>query len=231
MKSFLSTKIIIVTIIWWWIILLSWCKATVTPTVGQFTWNIQTQNIQKIYVLGDSLSAWYQLPLEQSYPMVLEKILTQAWYKIKVINAWESWDTSAWLKERLERLTQDANTWDITLIVIWWNDWLQWLSTKNLRQNIKDIAMNLQQKWLKTIIWWMQIPTNLWNDYREAFRIVYIDVAQETNSPLIPFILSWVGWIPELNLKDWIHPNATWQSIVANTVKEFLISNSIITIQ
>gem|GEM_PF-5416734 len=33
--------------------------------------------IPTIYMLGDSLTAGYQLPLDESYPMVVEDLLTQ----------------------------------------------------------------------------------------------------------------------------------------------------------
>lgn len=69
----------------------------------------------------------------------------------------------------------------------------------------------------------MQIPTNLGETYRTSFASVYPAVASETNSILIPFILSGVAGVPELNLRDGIHPNKTGQAIVAKTVFEVVI--------
>jgi acyl-CoA thioesterase-1 len=74
----------------------------------------------------------------------------------------------------------------------------------------------------------MQIPTNLGEDYRTAFAQVYPDVARETNSTLIPFILSGVAGIPELNLRDGIHPNTSGQAIIAKTVFDTLVDRSFI---
>jgi hypothetical protein len=95
------------------------------------TWNALS-GYHTLFVLWDSLSAWYQLPLEKSYPMLVEKKLLALWYRIKVINGWESGDTSAGLKERIARITADAHTGDIALVVIGGNDGLQWLDTDAL---------------------------------------------------------------------------------------------------
>lgn len=180
---------------------------------------------QQFFVLWDSLTAWYRLPIEDSYPAQLEQKLQSAWYEIKVVNSGESGDTSAWLKARLNRITADAATWDIALVVIWWNDWLQWLSIQDLQQNITDVVTTLKSLWLKVIIWWMQLPTNLWESYRKDFADVYPTVATQTNSILIPFILTGVAGIPELNLPDGIHPNSTWQSLIAQTIFDIFIAN------
>jgi len=199
-----------------------WSKQKINKEISD------TKNLQQIFVLGDSLTAWYRLWYEDSYPAILEQKLKNDWYDIKVINAWESGDTSAWLKSRLDRVMDGAKTWDIAIVVIWWNDWLQWLSTKDLRQNIIDIVNTLQSIWIKTIIGWMQIPTNLWESYRISFADTYPDVANQTNSILIPFILSGVAWVADLNLSDGIHPNATWQKIIAQTVFDIIIQNQVL---
>lgn len=203
------------------IVVLSWCtlpwKQDNTPVTTQ------TQVIeQRIFILWDSLSAGYQLAYEDSYPAQLEQLLQSQWYAIKVINGGESGDTSAWLKSRIDRITADAQSGDLALIVIGGNDGLQWLSTEDLKTNITETILLLQSRGITTILWWMQIPTNLWETYRSNFNAVYPAVASETNSLLIPFILSWVAGVPELNLYDGIHPNATGQTIIAKMVFDII---------
>jgi acyl-CoA thioesterase-1 len=186
------------------------------------------ERLQTIYVLWDSLSAGYRLALEQSYPMLVELKLLALWYKIKVINGWESGDTSAGLKERLAWITADASTWDIALVVIGANDGLQWLDTVTLVDNLKEIISSLQTRGIQTIVWGMLIPTNFGNKYREDFEAVFPDVAKATQSQIIPFILTGVAGNPELNLPDGIHPNETGQLIVAETVTQFLIQSNLL---
>lgn len=185
---------------------------------------------QTIYVLWDSISAGYQLPIEQSYPKVLERMLMDAWYRIRVINAGESGDTSDGLIDRLDWIMSDSMSGDLAIVVIGGNDGLRWLSTVALQDNLTQIIATIQARGVRTIVWGMQIPTNLWPEYTTAFAQVYPDVADATNSELIPFVLTGVGGIPELNLPDGIHPNTTWQIMVAQTVYDFLVDNELITI-
>lgn len=78
------------------------------------------------------------------------------------------------------------------------------------------------------VIGGMQIPTNLGEKYRSDFAAVYPSVARETQSQIIPFILSGVAGNPSLNLPDGIHPNETGQIIVADTVLDFLLQNNVL---
>ncbi len=225
----MSSKIsILICVLFVWFFV-SWCTSSPEEQPQSPVVTTEEQIIQqRIFVLWDSLSAWYQLAYEDSYPAQLETLLRNNWYNIKVINGGESGDTSAWLKSRIDRITADAQTWDIALIVIGWNDGLQWLSTEALKNNIIEIISSLQSRGIKTILWWMQIPTNLGESYRSSFSAVYPTVANDTKSILIPFILSWVAGIPELNLNDGIHPNTTGQSIVASTVLQTILQNNLI---
>jgi len=216
-----------------WITIMWWCGRTaVEPTIIPMP--VQSASTsstvrQNIYILWDSITAGYQLPIEQSYPSVLEVMLQDAWYDINVINAGESWDTSDGLIDRLDWIMSDSSSGDLAIIVIWGNDGLRWLSTTDLQDNIMSIVTTIQARGVRTIIWGMQIPANLWPNYTTAFAQVYPDVAQATDSDLIPFVLTGVWGIPELNLPDGIHPNMTWQRIVARTVYDFLLDSQLFT--
>lgn len=206
-------------------------KPTANNTDSDQTGAAQSGTIvqtQTIYVLWDSLSAGYRLPLDKAFSTLVEKQLLALWYKIKVINGGESGDTSAGLKERLARITADAHTGDIALVTIGANDGLQGLDVAKLQDNLKDIITSLQSRGIQTIVWGMLIPTNFGNNYRSDFATVFPTVAKETNSQIIPFILSWVAGNPELNLPDGIHPNETGQVIMADTVTQFLLESNLL---
>lgn len=193
-------------------------SVTPEPQVSQMT----------IYILGDSITAGYQLPIEESYPLVLQDMLSDAWYDVYVINAGESGDTSDGLIDRLDWIMADSSPADLAIVVIGGNDGLRWLSTVALQDNLTQIITTIQARDVRTIVWGMQIPTNLWPEYTTAFAQVYPDVAEATDSALIPFVLTGVGGVPELNLPDGIHPNMTWQIMVAQTVYDFLVENKLV---
>jgi acyl-CoA thioesterase-1 len=64
----------------------------------------------------------------------------------------------------------------------------------------------------------MEAPPNLGDDYTEAFRTVFEDVARANDAVLIPFLLEGVAGDPTLNQADGIHPTARGQRIIAETM-------------
>ena len=204
---------------WWW----------------QKTVDIATQDISesrefvKIFSLWDSLTAWYWLPLEDSYPSQLQEKLRSSWYTVDVINGWVSWNTSSELKARLDWVLTDARIWDIAILVIWWNDGLRWMSLEDLENNIKEIIDLLWARNMTVVLWGMQIPPNLWLRYTRDFEALYKKIADTTPWVyFIDFFLDGVAGVDSLNLPDGIHPTRAWYEIIAQNVHDFLISNNIL---
>ena len=215
--------------------LLSWCWNSShiwevnSPEIPNGT--ATKSNIQKIILtLGDSLTAWYNLDISESYPSQLHQKLINNWYNYKVINAGVSGDTSKNLLDRIE-LYNDIPA-DIYILAIGWNDWLRKLSTIELQKNIESIIHHLQNVNPdgKIILAWMQIPLNAWLEYAQEFSQLYRDIQE--NDPtinLFPFLLEWVATKKELNLSDSIHPNKQWYNIIAQNIFNFIDKNHLIT--
>lgn len=190
--------------------------------------NTETEvKTKTILALWDSLTAWYWVDFDLSYPSKLQSKLSENWYDYKVINAWISWDTSDWLRNRANLyLSQNP---EIVIIVIWWNDWLRWLSLENLKQNIIYISDLYLDLWSKVILWGMDIPANLWTRYRNDFINLYKEISNERKEIyFMPYFLEWVWWVVRLNLNDRIHPNPDWYDIVVNNLYKFLEKNNIL---
>ncbi len=186
--------------------------------------------IQTIHALGDSLTAGYQLPLQDSYPHQLEKKLKDEGYRVKVLNGWISWDTSEGLAKRVDRQLADAKKGDLAILVIWANDGLRGLPLDQLHDNFQEIIGKIKEKELNLIVWGMQIPTNNSPQYRAEFKSIYDDFCQENewNNAVscLDFFLDGVAWNPWLNLPDGIHPTKEGYAIIVENllplVKNFL---------
>lgn len=186
-------------------------------------------NLRNIFALGDSLTAWYGLDIDSSYPAQLEKKLQSAGYAYKVINAGISWNTSAELLARLEWTLTDAQAWDIVIFVIGGNDGLRGMSLEDMKENILSMISVAKEKELKVVLSWMQIPPNLWQRYASDFRQVYYDIAaQDSDIYFQEFFLEDVASVRKYNLSDGIHPNAEWYTIIVNNLFSFLVDKQII---
>ena len=76
---------------------------------------------------------------------------------------------------------------------------------------------------VRIVIVGMMVPPNLGPDYSNGFRNLFVELAEENQAELIPFLLEGVAGKPELNLSDGIHPTAEGHRIIADTVWETLL--------
>ncbi len=180
---------------------------------------------QIILALWDSLTAWYSVEESENYPSKLQKTLDDSWYNYEVINAWVSWDTSANVLSR-SSLYLEKNP-SIVILVVWGNDGLRGLSTQDLKQNILQIIDSFPKS--KIVLWWMDIPANLWIAYRNEFRNVYKEIGkQREDIYFLEYFLQGVAGKSELNISDMIHPNSEGYDIIVKNLFEFLEEEKVI---
>lgn len=180
-----------------------------------------------ILALWDSLTAWYGVWETENYPYKLWKKLEENWYKYDIINGWVSWDTSANLKSRASLYLEKKP--DIVILVIGWNDWLRWLPVEDMKQNILDIIDMYEKDWIKIVLWWMDIPANLWLSYKSSFKKVYKEIADEKDEIYFyEYFLEWVAWDRMLNTDDLIHPNWSGYDVIVTNLYTFLEDNKLL---
>lgn len=179
-----------------------------------------------ILALGDSLTAWYWLPISESYPSKLESLLQNNNYNYKVINAGVSGDTSKNLLDRAD-LYRDQNP-DIVLLVIGWNDGLRGQSIDTLKANIQSI-IDIYAGNTQIVLWWMEIPANFWLKYMRDFKQAYYDIVDANkNIYFLESFLKDVWWVASLNQADRIHPTSAWYDVIVWNLYEFLEDEDII---
>ena len=173
---------------------------------------------RKIVFLGDSLTAGYGLEEDQAYPALIQARMP-SW---TVANAGVSGDTSAGALRRVPWVLKAKP--DVVFIAIGANDGLRGQPVDQLEANLRRIIAQVRAAGATAVLAGMRMPVNYGEDYRTAFAAVYPRVAEETRTPLMPFILESVAMKPELNQTDGIHPNAAGQKLVAAAVLAFLAS-------
>ncbi len=160
-----------------------------------------------IVAFGDSLTAGYGLPLNESYPNQLEEILNNRGFDLKIINAGVSGETTKGNNERASFI-RDQNP-DMIIWGIGGNDALRALPVSELRNNMESTIKILQsgENAPKLLILKMQSPLNAGPNYKKEFDAVYKELSDKYKLPLVPFMTLSVFLNGDLMLQDRIHPN------------------------
>lgn len=172
---------------------------------------------QTLLVLGDSLSAGYQMPAEQSWPALLNQKWQQQGGKHQLINASISGETTQGALARLPALLKEHQP-DWVLIELGGNDGLRGQLPAQLKQNLAGMIDASQQAGAKVLLLGMQLPPNYGARYTRAFAAVYSELGKEKNVALVPFLLEGVGGKPELMQADRIHPAVGAQGLLLDNV-------------
>ena len=169
-----------------------------------------------IVVLGDSLTAGYGLPIEQSFPAQLETALRKRGHKVRVVNAGVSGDTAAAALRRLDwALSGDT---DAVILELGGNDALQGLPPEATKAALSDILKRLEAEGLPVLLAGMEAPRNLGKEYVSAFGAIYSDLAARHSVLLYPFFLKGAALNAGLMQKDGIHPNGKGVTVIVDNI-------------
>ncbi len=176
-----------------------------------------------ILILGDSLTAGYGLDPAQAYPAVLEEKIRDTGLEWQVINAGVSGDTSAGGLRRIGWLLR--RNVDILVLELGANDGLRGIQLDVTKGNLQQVIDRTRKAHpdVEIVIVGMMVPPNLGPDYSTQFRELFVELAEENQAELVPFLLEGVAGRPELNLPDGIHPTAEGHRIIADTVWKTLL--------
>ncbi len=176
---------------------------------------------QTLLVLGDSLSAGYQMPAEKSWPALLPPLLAQQAQPTTVINASISGDTSGNGLARLPNLLKQHKP-DFVLIELGANDGLRGFHPKILRNNLSQMITEIKKVRSQPLLMQIEVPPNYGKRYNELFRNTYPSLSEATNVPLLPFFLIDIIVKPELMMKDGLHPTVEAQPLIAQFMAKHL---------
>jgi acyl-CoA thioesterase-1 len=169
-----------------------------------------------IVALGDSLTAGFGVAREEAYPALLEARLAREGHDYRVINAGVSGDTTAGGLRRLDWVLRSAP--EVVIVALGANDGLRALPTATMRSNLTTIVERSRAAGAKVLLVGMRLPPNYGPQYTRAFERVFVEVAEATRVPLLPFLLEGVAGERRLNLADGIHPNAEGQRRIAEHI-------------
>lgn len=168
-----------------------------------------------IVALGDSLTAGYELPPGADFATQLEDALHADGLDVTVVNAGVSGDTTSGGLSRLDwSVGPEA---DAVIVALGGNDALRGLPPATTRKNLSAILDRLAERGLPVLFAGMLAPTNLGQEYGDAFRKVFETLGQR-DVVYYPFFLEGVAADPSLNLADGIHPTAQGVTVMVENI-------------
>lgn len=170
-----------------------------------------------VLVLGDSLSAAHNIPVESGWVHLLGDRLAKMEPGWTVVNASISGETSLSGRNRLPALLEKYHP-AVLVIELGANDGLRGLPLAQLRDNLSSMVVAGQQARAKVLLLGIELPVNYGPQYRDGLRTVYADVAKDRKAALLPFLLDGVALKPEMMQDDGLHPVASAQPAVLDNV-------------
>lgn len=159
-----------------------------------------------IVALGDSLTAGYQLPPGDAFPVKLQAALKARGLDVTVENAGVSGDTSTGGLERLDWAVGDGV--DAVILELGANDALRGIDPAVTRRNLDEILTRLKARGIAVLLTGMLAPPNMGPQFAAAFNPIFPDLAAKHGVLFDAFFLEGVAAEPSLNLADGMHPNA-----------------------
>jgi acyl-CoA thioesterase-1 len=170
-----------------------------------------------VLVVGDSLSAEYGITRGTGWVPLLEQKLKAEKIPASVVNASVSGETTIGGRTRLPTLL-DQHKPDVVVIELGANDGLRGLPVASAEGNLRAMVKMAQQKNARVLLVGMRMPPNYGRAYTESFFNMFKKIAQETRSPLVPFMLEGVAEKPALFQADRLHPTSNAQPIILNNI-------------
>ena len=177
----------------------------------------QAATPNSILVLGDSLSAAHNIPVESGWVALLDARLRKMVPMWTAVNASISGETSLSGRNRLPGLLQKVHP-SVLVLELGANDGLRGLPLPLLRDNLVAMIDSAQQAKVRVLLVGIELPVNYGPQYRDGLRAVYADLARTKHTALVPFLLDGVALDPALMQEDGLHPVASAEPKVLETV-------------
>ena len=178
-----------------------------------------------LLILGDSLSAGYQMPIEKAWPSLLPNVMNQKGKPLHIINGSISGDTTGNGLARLPELLKQHQP-HYVLIELGANDGLRGFPPKLITSNLTTIIDAVKAAQATPLLMQIHILPNYGKRYTQAFSNLYPNLAKAQQVTLIPFFLEPIlRDNPQWIMPDGLHPNVEAQAWIAEFVSKQLINH------
>lgn len=163
-----------------------------------------------LLVMGDSLSAAYNLPAEQGWVALTAKRMKTTHPDWTVANASISGETTSGGLSRMPAALKQHKP-KLVIIELGANDALRGLPLELSRRNLQSMIRQSKAAGAKVLLIGMQMPPNYGKAYTDGFVNNYRDLAKQEKTALLPFLLQPIALDRSYFLPDQVHPNPKGQ--------------------
>ncbi|MCH8177935.1 MAG: arylesterase [Proteobacteria bacterium] len=175
-------------------------------------------SVPRILIIGDSLSAAYNIPVEQSWPEIFSSNIRSSYPHASVINASISGETTYGGLQRLDKLL-DKHEPTHLIIELGGNDGLRGLNFKQTTENLNQMVGQALDQNISVVLIGVRMPPNLGIIYNQRFQQIFESVSLKYDVVYLPKFLEGVAaGDASLMQADGIHPTAKAQPILADKV-------------
>lgn len=174
-----------------------------------------------LLVMGDSLSAAYNLRQEAGWVSLLENKLSTSNPDIKIVNASVSGETTQGGLSRFTQLLAEHKP-DCIILELGANDALRGYPLKKTTSNLETMIEQAQKAKAKVLLIGNRIPQNYGKRYTDMFFTLYENIANKYNVAYLPFMLENVALDKALMQDDGLHPNKEGQPLILQNIWPYL---------
>ncbi|MBB3225456.1 acyl-CoA thioesterase-1 [Luteibacter sp. Sphag1AF] len=189
------------------LLLVLWCTSAIAAAPSP----------RNVLVLGDSLSAAHNIPVEAGWVHLLEARTSKMVPPWTLVNASISGETSLSGRNRIAGLLEKYKP-GVVVIELGANDGLRGLSLTQFADNLDTMISASRKAGAKVLLLGIELPVNYGPQYRDGLRKVYADAAARHQATLLPFLLDGVATNPAVMQEDGLHPTAQGEPRVAENV-------------
>jgi acyl-CoA thioesterase-1 len=173
-----------------------------------------------ILVLGDSLSAAHNIPVDKGWVHLFSSNIRSSFAQTSVINASISGETTFGGLQRLPGLLGDHQPSHL-IIELGGNDGLQGLGFAQSTDNLRQMVVLAEARGITVLLIGVRMPPNFGAAYNARFQQVFEKVADEFTIHYLPRFLEGVAaGDAALMQADGIHPTVVAQPLLAQKVEQ-----------
>ncbi len=172
----------------------------------------------RVLILGDSLSAAYNIPIEKSWPSLFTTNIRTRYPDSSVNNASISGETTFGGLQRLPELLERVKP-NLLIIELGGNDGLRGLKFQQTIDNLNQMAGMALAQDIDVLLVGVDLPPNLGPVYNQRFQQIFVTVSNTHQIAYLPQFLDGVAAAEAKYMQaDGIHPTALAQPILADKI-------------